>query len=153
MPVASPFVFLTKTPPSGDTVEALMPANYMAFELANAIWPSYLEIKRGWSPVTESIHSLLGNSPPQFSWSQLPSITQVASGCALQNALILLMNSWRVMASFNCTLASPYPAERKWVWLSVKPGYTHLPSRSTISLPLNFAAIILLDNPKLPCIQ
>ena len=127
IPVGSPFAFLTNTPPSGEMVDALIPANSMAFEFANAIWLSYLEMNRGWLPVTESIHSLLGSSPPQFSWSQLPSITQVESGCDLQNSLILLMNSWRVMASFNCTLASAYPAERKWVWLSVKPGSRRFP--------------------------
>ena len=66
-PVGSPSLFLTITPPKGATVCLSIPANFKALELAKAIWLSYLEINKGWSPVTESIHSFEGNSPPQFS--------------------------------------------------------------------------------------
>ena len=66
-PVGSPSLFLTTTPPRGATVFLLIPANSKAFELAKAIWLSYLEINKGWSPVTESTHSFDGSSPPQFS--------------------------------------------------------------------------------------
>ena len=132
-PVGSPSLFFIMIPPAGTEDIPLIFANDSAFELANAICPSYRWTKSGWSPVTESIHSFCGSSPPQFSWSQSPPWIQASPGCAIQYAFMVLMKSCFVLASFNWTLANPYPPNKKWVWLSMKPGTIIFPCKSITS--------------------
>ena len=86
---------------------------YQGWLFAKAMWPSRRLIHTGLFGVTESIHERCGRSPPQFWWSQSPTVIQVPAGTVAANAFTRAMNSAGERASRSCTEARFSPPVRK----------------------------------------
>ncbi len=137
MPVGSPVAgSMTISPPGGTGVARVTPASFRAALLARIMWPSRRLTQTGLSGVTASIQSRRGSSTGSNCWwSQSPFRIQRPGPSSRALAAMRAAKSSRLFASRRAMLFRAKPPARKWVWLSMKPGRTSAPPRSTSFVP------------------
>ena len=98
--------------------------------------PSRRLTQTGLSGVTASIQSFRGSSTGvNCWWSQSPFRIQRPGPSSRALAAMRAVKSWRLLASRSWMLFRANPPARKWVWLSMNPGRTSDPPRSTSFVP------------------